>query len=76
MFAGSGRSERLDGEPLLSSFDCPKGIAINSNMCMIGDLNCTREVVIQGLNFIFEMLFVMISNTLFENYQLYKGKSY
>lgn len=51
-FAGTGEQGTTDGTPSLSSFNRPKGIAIDSknSKAFVGDLNCGRVITVQGLH--------------------------
>lgn len=46
----------LDGKASLSRFDCPKGIAINSELCLVGDKNCVRVISVTGLLLVYFIL--------------------
>lgn len=42
----------MDGIYSNARFDCPKGLAINSRECLVGDTNCLRLITLQGLFYI------------------------
>lgn len=70
-FAGTGKKGSIDGLSSLCRFDSPRGIAINSQSCLVGDLNCIRSISCKGIFFFFFLSFCFFPSLFYYYYSLF-----